>query len=42
MYMTKTYKNMDIHSYKDVHDGNPIVNNMDSNLYKDVHDENLY
>ena len=26
MYMTKTHKNMDSHSYKDVHDENPYKN----------------
>ena len=38
--MTKTRKNMDSHSYPDVHDENPYKNNMDSHSYKDVHDEN--
>ena len=40
MCMTKIYKNMDSHSYRDVHDKTPYKNNMDSHSYKDVHDEN--
>ena len=40
--MMKTNKNMDSHSYRDVHDENPYKNNMDSYLYKDVHDKNRY
>ena len=40
MYMKKTHKNMESHSYRNVHDENPYKNNMDSHSYKDVHDEN--
>ena len=40
MSMTKTRKNMDSHSYKNVHEENPYKKNMDSHLYKDVHDKN--
>ena len=40
--MTKTDKNMDTHSYRNVHDKNPYKNNMDSHSYKDVQDKNSY
>ena len=40
MCMTKTNKNMDSHSYKDLHDENPYKNNMDSHSYKDEHNGN--
>ena len=33
-------KEMDIHSYKHVHD--KINKNMETHSYRDVHDENLY
>ena len=42
MCMTKTHKNMDSNSYKNVHDENPYKNNMDSHSYRNVHDENPY
>ena len=40
MCMTKTHKNMDSNSYRDVHDENQYTKNIDSNSYRDVHDEN--
>ena len=39
MCMTKTNKNMDSHSYRDVHD--EILKYMDSHSYREVHDKNL-
>ena len=38
--MTKTHKNIDSHSYRDVHDENTLKKNMDCHSYKNVHDEN--
>ena len=40
MYMTKTHKNMESLSYKNVRDENKYINNMDSHSSKVVHDEN--
>ena len=37
MCVTKTQKNMDIHSHRDVNDENPLY--MGSQSCKDVHDE---
>ena len=42
MCMTKTHKNMDSHSYRNVHNENQYKKNMDSHLYRDVHDDNPY
>ena len=41
MYMTETHKNMDSHSYKDVHDENPYKNiyKYGHSEYKIVHDK---
>ena len=40
MCMTKTHKNMDSHSYKDVHDENSYKNNVTGHPHKDVHAKN--